>query len=108
MPRLKKNRRCRELSNQKVFKPLGIPAFDLNDVKLELDEFEAMRLCDFEDKNQIEASETMEVSRATVQRLLQSGRKKIIDVDKYYDIDRMHPKYESFIKQPQFIMTADD
>ena len=79
MPRLKKNRRCRELSNQKVFKPLGIPAFDLNDVKLELDEFEAMRLCDFEDKNQIEASETMEVSRATVQRLLQSGRKKIID-----------------------------
>ena len=79
MPRLKKNRRCRELSNQKVFKPLGIPAFDLNDVKLELDEFEAMRLCDFEDKNQIEASETMEVSRATVQRLLQWGRKKIID-----------------------------
>lgn len=36
------------------------------------------------------------------------GRKKIIDVDKYYDINRMHPKYESFIKQPQFIMTADD
>lgn len=36
------------------------------------------------------------------------GRKKIIDVDKYYDIERMHPKYESFIKQPQFIMTADD
>jgi 6-phosphofructokinase 1 len=36
------------------------------------------------------------------------GRKKIVDVDKYYDIERMHPKYESFIKQPQFIMTADD
>lgn len=36
------------------------------------------------------------------------GRKKIVDVDKYYDKDRMHPKYESFIKQPQFIMTADD
>ena len=26
------------------------------------------------------------------------GRKKIIDVDKYYDINRMHPTYESFIK----------
>ena len=36
------------------------------------------------------------------------GRKKVIDVDKYYDTERMHPKYESFIKQPQFIMTADD
>ena len=36
------------------------------------------------------------------------GRKKLIDVAKYYDVDRMRPKYESFIKQPQFIMTADD
>ncbi len=36
------------------------------------------------------------------------GRKKVIDVEKYYDVDRMRPKYESFIKQPLFIMTADD
>ncbi|MDH5397390.1 MAG: 6-phosphofructokinase [Cyclobacteriaceae bacterium] len=36
------------------------------------------------------------------------GRKKVIDVAKYYDTERMRPKYESFIKQPLFIMTADD
>ena len=36
------------------------------------------------------------------------GRKKIIDVAKYYDIKRMRPIYESFIHQPMFIMTADD
>ncbi len=36
------------------------------------------------------------------------GRKKIIDVPKYYDVDRMRPIYESFIHQPMFIMTADD
>ena len=36
------------------------------------------------------------------------SRKKIIDIDKYYDTERLHPKYESFIKKPQFIMTADD
>ena len=36
------------------------------------------------------------------------GRKKLIDVPKYYDVDRMRPIYESFIHQPMFIMTADD
>jgi 6-phosphofructokinase 1 len=36
------------------------------------------------------------------------GRKKVIDVAKYYDVDRMRPIYESFIHQPMFIMTADD
>jgi len=79
MPRCKKMRKCRGLSNEKVFKPMGIPAFELNEVKLDLDEFEAMRLCDHESKNQIEASEEMHVSRATVQRLLQSGRHKVVD-----------------------------
>lgn len=36
------------------------------------------------------------------------SRKKLIDVEKYYDIDRMRPKYESFLKKSLFIMTADD
>ena len=79
MPRCKKNRKCRGLSDTRVFKPRGIPSSELDDVILDLDEFEAMRLCDHEDKNQTEAGEVMEVSRATVQRLLQSGRKKIVD-----------------------------
>ena len=36
------------------------------------------------------------------------SRKKLIDVEKYYDIDRMRPKYESFLKKSLFIMTSDD
>jgi predicted DNA-binding protein (UPF0251 family) len=36
-----------------------------------------MRLCDLENLSQIEAAETMEVSRGTVQRLLLSGRAKV-------------------------------
>jgi predicted DNA-binding protein (UPF0251 family) len=48
-------------------------------VKLQLDEFEAMRLCDLDGKNQIEASEIMGISRGTIQRLLESGRKKLAD-----------------------------
>ena len=35
------------------------------------------------------------------------GRKKIVDVDKYYDTVRMRPIYESFVKQPLLIMTGD-
>ena len=79
MPRCKKRRNCRGFKNSIVFKPAGITVHDLEMVVIELDEFEAIRLCDYEDKNQIEASEMMHVSRATVQRLLTSGRKKIVD-----------------------------
>jgi len=37
-----------------------------------------------------------------------SGRKKMIDIEKYYNKDRLRPKYESFVKLPLFIMTGDD
>ncbi len=36
-----------------------------------------------------------------------TGRKKIIDVQKYYDIERLRPKYKTFSRQPLFIMTSD-
>jgi len=35
------------------------------------------------------------------------GRKKVIDVAKYYNTERFTPIYKSFIKQPMFIMTSD-
>lgn len=79
MPRHKKNRNCRRFKNNIVFKPAGIAMHELDVIILELDEFEAIRLCDHDDKSQIEASELMHVSRATVQRLLNTGRKKLVD-----------------------------
>jgi uncharacterized protein len=45
---------------------------------LHLDEFEAMRLCDLENLDQFSAGEKMGVSRGTIQRLLEKGRKKLI------------------------------
>jgi 6-phosphofructokinase 1 len=36
-----------------------------------------------------------------------TGRKKVIDVHKYYDVDRLRPKYKSLLRQPLFIMTSD-
>jgi predicted DNA-binding protein (UPF0251 family)/predicted Fe-Mo cluster-binding NifX family protein len=79
MPRCKKRRLCRRLSDEKLFIPIGEPFSEVNQVIIELDEFEAIRLCDYDNKSQIEAGEEMGVSRATLQRLIQSGRKKILD-----------------------------
>lgn len=73
-------RYARRLDSARAFKPVGIPKNDLETVFIMLDEFEALRLCDYENKSQIEAAEEMQVSRATIQRLLESGRKKIIEV----------------------------
>lgn len=51
----------------------------LDTVRLELSELEAMRLCDLEDLDQQTAGQRMAVSRGTVQRLLKSGRSKILE-----------------------------
>jgi len=36
-----------------------------------------------------------------------TGRKKVIDVSKYYNTKRLRPRYETFSRQPLFIMTSD-
>jgi 6-phosphofructokinase 1 len=36
-----------------------------------------------------------------------TGGKKAVDVDKYYNVERLRPKYETFFRQPLFIMTSD-
>jgi 6-phosphofructokinase 1 len=36
-----------------------------------------------------------------------TGRKKVIDVHKYYDASRMRPQYKTLLRQPLFIMTSD-
>lgn len=51
---------------------------DLERISLAADELEAVRLCDVESLTQAEAGEIMGISRGTVQRLVVSGRKKIV------------------------------
>lgn len=79
MGRGKKERCCRELGGEKLFKPRGIPGRNLVINNIAIDEFEAMRLCDLEGKSQIEAAEIMGISRGTIQRLILKGRKKVVD-----------------------------
>ena len=75
----KKKRCCRFLKNEVMYKPLHISVEEASINNIEADEFEAIRICDYEGLNQIEASALMNISRSTIQRLLNSGRKKIID-----------------------------
>jgi len=78
--RPKIERKCRHLDDDEIgFRPTGVRMVFLEEVKLTLDEFEAVRLCDYEGKSQVEASEMMGVSRRTFQRALKSARYKITD-----------------------------
>ena len=78
LPRCKKHRCCRFLDDEIIYKPVGIPYKELRETVIQLDEFEAMRLCDLEELDQVTAGERMGVSRGTIQRLLTNGRKKLI------------------------------
>jgi predicted DNA-binding protein (UPF0251 family) len=60
-----------------LYKPAGIPSARLKSVELSLDELEAMRLVDAEMMDQATAAEQLNVSRATVGRILSSGREKV-------------------------------
>ncbi|MFN2240529.1 MAG: DUF134 domain-containing protein [Thermoanaerobaculia bacterium] len=79
MPRPRKTRCCRRFEGDRVFKPRSIPMTELEVIPLDLAELEAMRLCDLEGHEQEAAGARMGVSRGTVQRLLKSGRSKVVE-----------------------------
>ena len=78
MPRPRKHRSCQAFNGDRVFKPRSIPMTDLQRVRLDLDELEAMRLCDIEHCDQAEAGRRMGISRGTIHRLVKSGRAKVL------------------------------
>ena len=79
MPRPRLCRRVRFMPGITHFKPAGARLAGLKEVILSLGEFEALRLCDFEEISQIDAAKKMKVSQPTLQRTLASARKKIAD-----------------------------
>ena len=59
---------CRRIAGRpgaSIFKPIGVPVINLEEVVMTLDEFEAMRLADLEGLYHEEAAARMGVSRAT-------------------------------------------
>ncbi|NLX66064.1 MAG: DUF134 domain-containing protein [Bacteroidales bacterium] len=59
------------------YKPFGIPIRQLESVTLLFEEFEAIRLVDYEDLSQEEAAVKMDISRPTFTRLINQARKKV-------------------------------
>jgi predicted DNA-binding protein (UPF0251 family) len=60
-----------------VFKPAGVPARTLPEVTLTVDEFEAIRLADYQALYQQQAAEQMGISRQTFGRIVDAARKKV-------------------------------
>jgi uncharacterized protein len=80
MPRPKCCRQVCGVPDKTYFKPRGIPAADLEEVVLSLDEYEAIRLADYEQFYQEEAAARMNISRQTFGRIIEEAHKKIADV----------------------------
>jgi len=59
------------------FKPQGIPMRLLDEVRLELDEIEAIRLADLEQLYQVDAAAKMGVSRQTFGNIIARAHKKV-------------------------------
>lgn len=61
------------------FKPRGISMYLLEEVSLEIDEWEALRLADFEELYQTEAAKRMGISRQTFANIIARARHKVAD-----------------------------
>lgn len=62
-----------------LFKPAGVPARELEQLRLGVDELEAIRLVDLEGLSHEQAAEAMGVSRQTVGRVLERGRARVAE-----------------------------
>jgi len=72
-------RRVNSLPPVTYFKPVGVPLTHLQEVRLSIEEAEAIRLKDIEGLEQEKCAEKMNVSRTTFSRMLDSARQKMAD-----------------------------
>ncbi len=77
MPRPRKRRRVWREATPAIFKPVGVPLHQLNTITLFHEELEALRLVDLENRYQEEAAEQMNVSRSTLQRIVNEAHVKV-------------------------------
>ncbi len=77
MSRPQKSRRVMAPPAYEGFKPRGIPARFLKKISLSLDEYESIRLADYEGMEHFEAAAKMGISRSVFTRLVEKARKKV-------------------------------
>ena len=80
MPRPFCRRRIAGQPAAPIFKPIGIPMMNLEEVVMSLDEFEAIRLADLDGLYQEQAAEQMNISRATFSRIIEAAHRKMADM----------------------------
>lgn len=76
MPRPKRIRKVKNPPHFKGFKPVGLNE-SLSPVVMNYEEYESIRLSDYELHGQVEAAKLMEVSRPTYTRIYESARRKL-------------------------------
>ena len=79
MARPKKCRCVQSRPNVIYFKPRGVPLSDLEEIAISIDEFEAIRLADFEGFYHEESAVKMEISRPTFGRILNEAHRKVAE-----------------------------
>ncbi|MFC2116325.1 DUF134 domain-containing protein [Bacteroidota bacterium] len=77
MSRPKRKRTIESPPMMEGFKPFGIPMMNLEPVILLFEEYEAIRLADYEDLSQEESAKLMNVSRPTFTRIYKDARQTI-------------------------------
>lgn len=73
-------KRCRKIDfahKTNFYKPQGVPFKDLEVIELSIEELEALRLKNIENKSQEECASIMGTSQSTFQRILSEAYKKI-------------------------------
>ena len=80
MPRPRKWRKVCCIPEMTVFGPLGPGKGQSEIIAMTVDEYETIRLIDFEGMNQEECAKSMGVARTTVQRIYNDARKKIAGI----------------------------
>jgi predicted DNA-binding protein (UPF0251 family) len=77
MPRPFKNRKVFNPPKMQGFKPFGIALCDSENVVIQFDEYESLKLLNYDNLSQEEAAEKMNVSRPTLTRIYNSALKKL-------------------------------
>jgi uncharacterized protein len=80
MPRPKCCRHVNAIPDKTCFCPKDVPFLGLEEVLLNLDEYEAIRLADLEGLYQEQAAALMNISRQTFGRIIGEAHRKIADV----------------------------
>ena len=74
--------KCRKVVSEPrayYFKPRAVPLCELEEIILQLDEFQSLKYSDLERRSQTSAAAAMKISRQTFGTILASARRKLAD-----------------------------